>query len=281
MEQDEKKKQGYRIWKNKGNGFTCMSLHYTADPSKRSEEWKQKAKYGMDQKTWNTEMELSWETYAGEGVYTKEFNKQFHVAADTMVPDKSNPTLVRGWDFGGNHSCVVTQYIDGQVRVLTEYANVGFNTTRIARDIVEDCNQRYDNYRYIEVIDPSGMWEGKTSTGMACADAMRELGLTIVPGDQDPTRRVKAVMDYMTLLVRGKPGLIINPECKMLIDGFMGGYHYPEKETKNQKRNKPEKNEYSHIHDALQYVCTRVNSIGNAEVDIGIDLADSGYNFEF
>lgn len=279
---DSKKGKGFSLHTNRVNGFRVMSLHYEADPAKRSQEWKKKAKHGMNKKAWDTEMELSWETYAGEGVYTSEFNKDLHVSETALEPSEENPTLVRGWDFGGNHSCIVTQYVNGQVRVLKEYANVGFNTRKIAAMIAEDCNQTYGYfYRFVDVIDPSGMWEGKTSTGLACADVMRELKMKIVPGEQDPTRRVDSVMQFLTQLKAGKPGLLIDPSCRMLIDGFMGGYHYPEKETKNQKRNKPEKNEYSHIHDALQYACTRMDSVGNMEVEIGSSAFLDGPKFEF
>jgi hypothetical protein len=276
-------KKGYRIWTNKVNGFRCVELHYAADPAKTSDEWKKKAKHGLSQKAWDTEMELSWETYSGEGVYSSEFNKELHIAKEALLASEDNPTLVRGWDFGGNHSCVVVQYIDGQVRVLREYANLGYNTRKIAKDIAEDCKAVYGHhFRYVEVIDPSGLHEGKTSTGLACADVMRELKMNIVPGIQDVSRRVDSVMQFLTSLRGGVPGLLLDPSCKMLIDGFMGGYHYPEKETKNQKRNNPEKNEYSHIHDALQYACTRIDSIGNMEVDVsGGSKGMEGPAFEF
>jgi hypothetical protein len=280
-EESKKPIPGLRVWKNKGNGFTCVELHYTADPDKRSPEWKKKASYGMDSKAWNTEMELSWETYAGSPVFGKEFNRELHVFKERVEPNREQPTIIRGWDFGGNHSCAVVQYIAGRVIVLDEYANLGYNTRRIARDVVEDCNLRYgQGFRFVEVIDPSGLHEGKTSTGQACADVMRDMNLEIIPGEQDPTRRVDAVMQFLISMKSGKPCLQLNPGCHMLIDGFLGGYHYPEHETQNQKKNRPEKNEYSHIHDALQYACTRIADIGNPEVFLlpkGEDEPDGGY----
>ena len=78
----------------------------------------------------------------------------------------------------------------------------------------------------------------------------------------------------------GRPKLLVNSQCKMLIDGFMGGYHYPEKETRNQKTTKPVKDEYSHIHDALQYICTRLDSVNDAyytEIDLD-DLGELKYD---
>jgi hypothetical protein len=257
--------KGYKEWKNKNNGFTCIQLHYTADPNKRSKEWRKSAEFGMDAKAWATEMELSWETYAGEPVYGREFTQEMHVLNSRYEPDSYYPFLIRGWDFGGNHSCVVAQYMRGVLYVIDEYPNMGYNTRRIAREVAEDCNLKYGNeFNYVDVIDPSGMWEGKTSDGKACGDVMRELGMELCPGVQDVSRRIDSVMKLLVSLKEGKPCLRVNPSCNMLIKGFLGGYHYPEKETKNQKHNKPVKDEYSHIHDALQYVCTRVNDVGDA-----------------
>lgn len=275
------KTPGLRIWKNPGNGFSCAQLHYTADPKKRSDEWKKRASYGMEAKAWNCEMELSWENFAGAPVYGVEFNRELHITKESLRPDPRQPTLIRGLDFGGNHACVVVQYINGTLYVLKEYANLGYNTRRIVPEIVQDCNLTFGpGFRYIEVIDPSGLHEGKTSTGVACADVMRDLSLEIVPGIQDVTRRIDSVMQFLIGLNRGKPAFQIDPSCRMLIDGFLGGYAYPEKETQNQKINRPVKNEYSHIHDALQYACTRIESCGNYEVsigDYGINAGHSGY----
>lgn len=269
---------GLSIWKNPRNNFACVRLHYTADPAKRSEEWKKRAFFGMDAKAIQTEFEIGWETYAGEAVYGKEFNREIHVLPKRREPDPEYRTLIRGWDFAGNHSCVVIQYVRGQIFVVDEYANMGFNTRRIAKEVMEDCNLRYgSNFRYVEVCDPSGAWEGKTVEGRACFDVMRELGMDVHPGIQEPTRRIDSVMKYLVSMVKGKPALMLNPECKMLIDGFVGGYHYPEKETQSQKRNKPEKNEYSHIHDGLQYACTRVLDVGNPERYLG-DININNFN---
>lgn len=282
MPKKKDRKIGFSWNKNANNGFAAVKLHYTADPAKRSKEWKKKASFGMDHKAWQTEMELSWETYAGEPVYGREFTVRTHVFEERVEPDADYPFLIRGWDFGGNHSCVVTQYIHGRVVVLDEFPNVGYNTRRIAREIQEECNRRYGpDFHYLEAIDPSGAWEGKTSTGLACKDIMvNELNMKVVPGVQDPTRRIDAVMKFLVTMQDAQPTLMLNPGLPMLTQGFLGGYHYPEKLTKNQKINRPEKNEYSHIHDALQYACTVIKAQNyNYMGEIDISSLD-GLNYD-
>jgi hypothetical protein len=45
---------------------------------------------------------------------------------------------------------------------------------------------------------------------------------------------------------------VIDPECKSLIKGFRYGYRYKIKKN-GEMEDKPDKNEFSHVHDANQY----------------------------
>jgi hypothetical protein len=54
---------------------------------------------------------------------------------------------------------------------------------------------------------------------------------------------------------------LIDPRCSMLIKGFRSGYRYRVKKS-GEMEDKPDKNEFSHIHDALQY--------GAAVIDMNI-----------
>ena len=50
-------------------------------------------------------------------------------------------------------------------------------------------------------------------------------------------------------------GFLIDRRCPSLIKGFEGGYHYKRMEVSGERyADKPDKNMYSHIHDALQYL---------------------------
>lgn len=264
--------RGYREWVNKLNGFACVELHYTADPAKRSEEWLKQAKLGLDTKTWNTEYELSWETYGGEPVYGAQFVSDLHVLPEREEAVPGFP-LLRGWDFGGNQSCVICQYRDYRLYVLDELPNRGHNSRDFVPKVLEFCSFKYGaDYHAIDFIDPSGMWEGKTSTGIACADVMREYGLQPIGGIQDPSKRIDSVMRLLVQMRGGRPSLLLNPDNSMLIAGFKGGYHFPEKLIKNRRNDRPEKNEFSHVHDALQYVCTKLDTVQRSaiqEINVG------------
>ena len=260
MTEKNKKSKGLWIWENPKNGFTIIRLHYGADPAKGSPEWVKEQKRGMSQAEWNVEMELSRENFGGNPVYGKEFQKDRHVPSEEMLFDPDLP-IFRGWDFGGNQSVVICQINGRQLRVLDELPDGSKNTLLFAPKVIQHCNLKFSpKVDYIDVIDPSGFDEGKTATGKACADIMRDFDLHPIPGIQNVLKRIMAVTGLLTGQNDGEPCFKINPNCQTLIRGFEGGYHYPEKERQNQRVDRPLKNEFSHTHDALQYVATRMNS---------------------
>jgi hypothetical protein len=68
--------------------------------------------------------------------------------------------------------------------------------------------------------------------------------------------RREAVAKYLTRLVDGAPALLVDPSCDMIRRGFNGRYQFRRLQVVGkefQYKDVPDKNEYSHLHDALQY----------------------------
>jgi hypothetical protein len=64
-------------------------------------------------------------------------------------------------------------------------------------------------------------------------------------------------------MIEGKPGFLINPKCKTSRKGFLGKYQFRRLKTTNERyTDKPDKNMYSHIQDAIQYVATHLFASG-------------------
>ena len=71
----------------------------------------------------------------------------------------------------------------------------------------------------------------------------------------DVVTRTEAVNSVLNRMIDGKSGVLIDPSCKILLRGFDGGYCYRRINVIGDKYDeKPDKNKYSHIHDALQYM---------------------------
>ena len=49
--------------------------------------------------------------------------------------------------------------------------------------------------------------------------------------------------------------MLVDFRCKHLVKGFEGGYQYKRMQVSGERyADKPDKNHYSHVHDALQYL---------------------------
>ena len=86
-------------------------------------------------------------------------------------------------------------------------------------------------------------------------------GWNVLPGDVSLVKRVETVRALLTSLVRGPegpvPALVIDPDCRTVIEGFAGKYGYRQR-TEGRYELDPEKNFWSHTMDALAYPVTRL-----------------------
>ncbi len=252
-------REGVRAWTNKHNGFTIFELHYRADPAKRSPSWKEEEKRGYSEKDWATEYELSWETYGGEAVFRGAFHEKVHVTPEIIVPRPALKIIARGWDFGGSQSCLITQPEGQRLWCLNEFPNWSGNSRAFVPEVMSFCSQQYGpGYEYVDLIDPSGKDDGKTSFGISCMEVMEELGLSPLLGEtNDPQKRIDAIV---ALLMTnhpsdGRPNLLISPDCHNLMDGLDGGYQFPQKATKRHSRtDRPAKNEWAALCECLAYI---------------------------
>lgn len=256
-----KREKGYKTWTNTSNGFFCIDLHYTADPSKDSREWQDTEFLGMSQENIQREYELNWETSADKPVYGRNFNRNLHVPSDPIKFKESLPVF-RGWDFGLNQCCVVVQYYNDTVYVLKEYITEGQSSEIAVPAILRAFQRDFGNHStIIDVIDPAGQYNEQSSES-TCYKVMCKNGLAPIPGIQNPEERINSVMRLLCGLHNGKPTFQTDPGNAVLNEGFTSGYKYKKivKGADTHYNEKPMKNEYSHIHDALQYVCTRITN---------------------
>jgi hypothetical protein len=72
----------------------------------------------------------------------------------------------------------------------------------------------------------------------------------------DPNKRREAVAFYMTNLIDGEPGMLVHPQAKVLRKAYQGGYCFRRIQVGGDERYRdaPDKNEYSHVAEADQYL---------------------------
>jgi hypothetical protein len=199
---------------------------------------------------------------SGKRVYP-EFNYDFHSVPH--IDAIQGEPLYLGWDFGLTPACVVVQITSrGQVRVLKEYQAEDMGIKTFAKNVV--IPQLAIDFPYNKVGgsegDPSGANGDTIMEELSCIGELNTLGInTNAASTNDIDVRVNSVRYFLNLMLDGKPAFIISrQDCPILVKGFMSGYHFKRMMISGDERyqDKPNKNKYSHSHDALQYIMMKL-----------------------
>jgi hypothetical protein len=194
---------------------------------------------------------------SGVPVYDKTFTQDFHIAETPYEPLRASeyPVII-GLDFGRTPAAVLMQRnVRGQVIVLAEETseNMGIETF-LNKKLKPLIVERFSGCAFLVAPDPAG-WSKQQIGEISPVDVLKAEGFKVVkPATNDPERRIQAVERLLTMNTDGKPAFLINPGCLNLIRGFKYGYRYKVNKIGSQDA-KPEKNSFSHCHDAAQYAC--------------------------
>lgn len=200
----------------------------------------------------------------GKPVYP-EYNDSVHCAELEPV---AGVLIRRGWDFGLTPACIFTQVLpDGRWLVFDELVADDLGIDTFADSVNLHTLQKYEGFTIEDYGDPAGSQRSAMTADKdekTCFDILRGKGIQIQPSEQNLTIRLESVRKPMNSLIRGKPQMQLHPRCKNLRKGFQGRYQYKRVHVSgSQERfhDVPDKNQYSHPHDGLQYVA--VKTFGN------------------
>lgn len=191
----------------------------------------------------------------GKPVYP-EYNDSLHCTAFELSPKQP---IYRGWDFGLTPACIFTQITpNGRWVIRHELTAESMGADKFSDDVIRFSNEKFFGYQFVDYGDPAGTQKSQTDE-KSCFQILQAKGIAISSGEQTPTLRIESVKKQLSVLKDGKPGLQIHPDCRMLRKGFQGGYQFRRLQTSKERyTDVPDKNQYSHIHDALQYVGTKL-----------------------
>jgi hypothetical protein len=130
----------------------------------------------------------------------------------------------------------------------------------------------------MDVVDPSGFYRSDTDERSCVAIMANEpYNLRPIPGVQNPVARRNSVIKFLQRSVKKSPALLVDAKhCPMIVKGFDGGFHFARNRS-GQWREMWEKNEYSHPHEALQYICTRITDLGFHRNEEPLQIARQTY----
>jgi len=205
----------------------------------------------------------------GRPVYP-EFRPSLHVRKLDVIP---GIPITRGWDFGYHHPvCVFTQKLGDRMHVLGELEGQEEKIDDFAKRVLATCAKRFPEVRqYVDWCDPAGQQHNDKSDRTSF-QIMTTLGIV-------PRAKPRAITDGILInriLLQPRettvstticpdtgqelyetditPGMLVDPSAIKLIEGFSGGYHYPEKMQPDEKKLPRKDNIFDHLQDAIRYI---------------------------
>jgi hypothetical protein len=190
----------------------------------------------------------------GKPVYSM-FAPDVHVAKEEIPVAAGQPVYV-GVDFGLTPAAVLGQKIRGRWFLQSEIVAIDMGIVRFAEVLRNELATRFAAVSEAIIYgDPAGDFRAQTDESTPF-HILRGAGLRAFPTHSNSVDlRIEAVSSQLTKMVEGKPALLIDRRCSTLIKGFEGGYAYKRMEVSGERySDKPDKNMFSHVHDAAQYL---------------------------
>jgi hypothetical protein len=190
----------------------------------------------------------------GKPVYPN-FKEETHVAVGKLDINPNIP-IFAGLDFGLTPAAVFAQKsVLGKWNILSELVCFDMGVTRFAELLRSEIAKNYPNMEVNIYGDPAGDFRSQTDERTPY-QILRQYGLKATPApSNDVALRIDSVDCCLTRMLDGKAAFQLSKDCINLKKGFNGGYHYRRIQTSGDRYDdKPLKNRYSHIHDALQYL---------------------------
>lgn len=219
--------------------------YYEKAAAGKTEEWKNvyiHGKYGI--------------IATGKPVYGDNYNDDLHSTDDEISVMPNSPVYI-GLDFWLNPAAVFAQRdARGRWVVLRELCAEDMELNTFAQLLRGEIELYFPNNPIIMYGDPSG--STRDQQGATAFMIFRKHGLQIDPAPTNAFEgRKQSVLTPLLRMVEGKPGLVISRKlCPILRRGFNGNYKFRRlKVSSDEARHslEPEKNRFSHVHDALQY----------------------------
>lgn len=189
----------------------------------------------------------------GKPVYPN-FASDVHVSKEE-IPVAAGIPVYMGVDFGLTPAAVIGQKVRGRWLLLQEIVAFDMGIVKFSEVLRQELLTRYPSNEVIIFGDPAGDFRAQTDESTPF-QILRGAGLNARPApSNDVALRLESVSTTLNRMVDGLSGLLIDFRCRNIIKGFEGGYQYRRIQVSGERYDdKPEKNHFSHIHDALQYL---------------------------
>jgi len=171
------------------------------------------------------------------------FSEEFHTGNFEYIKEKE---IIRCMDFGFHHPAVAYMQFDSDNRliVLRELMGTDITLERFLQySLVPFEAAVFPNSRFSTYYDVAG----KQKTDKADTDCIKILanfGITGFGRQSTYVKRQELIERLLSQTIKGLPAFMIDKKCRISIEGFLGGYHYPVVASGNAEKEEPYKDGY-------------------------------------
>lgn len=201
----------------------------------------------------------------GRPVYP-EWNDDIHCRKEPAKYQRGM-TLLMGSDFGRTPATVIAQLgTDGVLYVLDELTSENMSAEEFIETVLRPKlvnKYGFPNCPHINFGDPAGQNYNEV-VSVSAIETFNRYGIKTIPAPGLKNNEFQIRIDAVSRLLRkswkGVPALQVNGgDCPMLRKGFNGYYCYRKMRTgvngDERYTAEADKNSFSHVHDAFQYLC--------------------------
>lgn len=175
-------------------------------------------------------------------------------------------TVHCGWDFGKQRPAFVATQVtrSGQWNILHEILGANIGIHKFADLIVLPTMARmFPGARCIHYGDPACNQVSDKSE-QTTFQILLSKGILIHSRPSEYRLRKEIIEKKINTITNGMPNMVVHPNCRIINDAFLGGYHYPTYSINNQFTEKYDNpyhdNFYSHLMNALEYIAIHIFS---------------------
>ena len=192
-------------------------------------------------------------TRSGKPIYT-DYIDTTHCQRFELDP---HFPIALGLDFGRTPAAVIAQHtaaMNGWL-VRHEFCAFDMGLAKFAIELLRFLTEHYPNWPIANITgDPAG--NAKDARDETAFDLLKANGLHAKPASTNELSvRIEAVNGTLRRMAGSSPALLIHPDCKVLRRACLDGYQYRKLSIVGERYgDDPNKNEYSHVAEALQYL---------------------------
>lgn len=202
----------------------------------------------------------------------QQFNPDTHVSKTPLEPIEGWPVYV-GLDFGRNPAAVFGQLVNNRWRIFGEVTAHDVGASIFAPIVKRALTLRLGNWRSARLDregrrgdeefqvdffgDPKGQ-DGTQADETTAYDIFRSHDMPVMPApvkNNHIQTRLEVVEHAMITMANGSPRFVVcGTHCRTLKVACEGGYHFARIKGTSRHQDTPEKDRYSDIADACQYM---------------------------